>query len=382
MIEIPCRLVFALASVVAWSATRLPACTVFVLTDAGQVLFCNNEDFSNPSTRLWFVPAGKDHLGCAYVGFDDGWAQGGVNTAGLAFDWVAGAMETYVPAASLRRVRGNSSQRMLETCTSVDEAIAFYRTHRETEFARATLLVADRTGASVIIGARHGALDFDRQERSRGFGYGGAVLRTRLANPPEPTFEAGAAILRACRQPGENPTQYSNLFDLKTGEIWISSNLAKARPVRLLLGEELARGGHAYEIPRLGETLYSGGTPLRPEQQRFHLDRWAVQEPPNSGLVAKIERLLQDAVRGTMRSEDYASAFWSQLAPASTDLQRDLARLGDLRQVTLVSSSPPLPSGQRCITYFSGARLLQRWDFDAAGRVTHLATEFVELERP
>ncbi|HWN95453.1 MAG TPA: hypothetical protein VNT99_10505, partial [Methylomirabilota bacterium] len=51
---------------------RVNACTIFVLTDAERALFFNNEDWFNPATRLWFVPAGKDHLGCAYLGFDNG----------------------------------------------------------------------------------------------------------------------------------------------------------------------------------------------------------------------------------------------------------------------------------------------------------------------
>jgi len=41
------------------------AYTIFVLTNTNRVLFCNNEDWSNPKTRIWFVPAGDGHLGCA-----------------------------------------------------------------------------------------------------------------------------------------------------------------------------------------------------------------------------------------------------------------------------------------------------------------------------
>ena len=44
--------------------------------------------FNNPNnTHISLLAATQTHL---YVGFDNGWAQGGMNTAGLAFDWVAG----------------------------------------------------------------------------------------------------------------------------------------------------------------------------------------------------------------------------------------------------------------------------------------------------
>ena len=99
-----------LAALLALAATSPGrACTIFVLADADHALFCNNEDWSNPAVHLWFIPARDGRLGCALVGFDDGWAQGGVNSAGLAYDWVAGAQETYTPAATLERTRGNSA---------------------------------------------------------------------------------------------------------------------------------------------------------------------------------------------------------------------------------------------------------------------------------
>src|SRR5262245_49989976 len=73
------------------------SCTIFLLTDTDHVLFCNNEDWSNTKTRIWFVPAEAKHYGCVYVGFDDGFPQGGLNTEGLASDWVAGFQETWKP---------------------------------------------------------------------------------------------------------------------------------------------------------------------------------------------------------------------------------------------------------------------------------------------
>jgi len=41
--------------------------------------------------------------------------QGGLNTKGLAFDWVAGFMEKWEFDPGMKSVRGNPSERMLET---------------------------------------------------------------------------------------------------------------------------------------------------------------------------------------------------------------------------------------------------------------------------
>lgn len=130
------------------------ACTIFVLTDTNRALFCNNEDWSNPKTRIWFVPAKPNHYGAVYVRFDNGWNQGGLNSEGLAFDWVAGYKEAWNPDPSVPRAWRN--EQVLETCATVKEAIASHREHREPSFTYAKILLADRTGASVIIGANDG----------------------------------------------------------------------------------------------------------------------------------------------------------------------------------------------------------------------------------
>ena len=132
---------------------------------------------------------------------------------------VAGGSFEYALDTKLNGVRGNSSQRMLETCRTVEEAIAFYQTHREASFSSARVMVADRSGASAIIGARNGAVYADRSQSCRGFGYAGDVVKRELAKNGPATVEEGIRILRAARQEGEFATKYSNIFDLKSGDI-------------------------------------------------------------------------------------------------------------------------------------------------------------------
>ena len=66
------------------------ACTIFVLTDTNRALFCNNEGGPWSDTQIWFLPGGEGYYGAVYVGYaTNGWAQGGLNSKGLAYDWVA-----------------------------------------------------------------------------------------------------------------------------------------------------------------------------------------------------------------------------------------------------------------------------------------------------
>ena len=233
-----------------------------MLTDGEHVLFCNNEDWENFKTRIWFVPEGPSRSGCVYVGFDNGWAQGGMNTAGLAFDWVAGYRERWQRDSKMKSVAGNPCELMLATCRTADEAVAFFREHWEPSFSYAKVLVADRTGASVRIGAHDGALQIERDNRCRGFGYAQRVLDKMLVEKPTPTPENAETILRAARQDGRYATKYSNVYDLKSGDIFLLPTPGRDEVVKVNLNEELKKGGHFYDMPEIHDEMAQAPRPL------------------------------------------------------------------------------------------------------------------------
>ncbi len=357
------------------------ACTIFVLTDGSKTIFFNNEDFSNPHTRLWFVPAGSDYHGGAYVGFDDGWAQGGVNTEGLAYDWVAGFADAWKPSAKMQSVRGNSSQRMLESCSTVDEAIAFYQTHREAEFARARILVADKTGASVIIGAHNGKLVVERRAECRGFGYGREALANGLAQPPEPTLANGTKILAAARQEGQFATKYSNAFDLRMGDIFFLSLGGEKSPTKLNLQAELQKGPHFYDIPQLEKQLTEAPAPLPTSMKRFALDEFPPIPDPDPKTSLFLTRVMREAAAGRMRATDYSEKVWSKIGSHQKAMQGELNKLGKFRKLTRVQSRPEDPSRTyRYRMLFSNATVQQIFTLDEQNRVAGTQSEGAELQ--
>jgi hypothetical protein len=245
------------------------ACTVFALTDTNQALLCDNEDWSNPRTRIWFLPAGEGYYGAVYVGFNNGWAQGGMNTEGLAFGWVAGYQEKWDPDSNLPDEPGNPSERMLETCATVNDAISFYRHHQEPGFSYAQLLVADKTGACVIFSAKDGKLQVERGNQSCGFGFGWSALGDPLKEHPKPTVANGFKILCACRQPGQYATKYSHIDDLKSGDIYLYPIPNSDDEVTFNLAAELKKGGHYYDMSTIHEEMAQAPRPLLPVMMRY-----------------------------------------------------------------------------------------------------------------
>jgi len=239
------------------------ACTIFTLTDSKKIYFGNNEDYSNPETRIWFIPYGKNFYGCMYVGFNNGWGQGGLNEKGLAYDWVAGYLSDYVPSPNLQKVLGNPSHRMLETCATVDEAILFYQKYREPSFSYAKLFIADISGNSVIIQANNGTLEFLRTNKSRVLGYGEHKFNQHLSENSSVELSNAKNILSSCIQIGEYGTKYSTIYDLKTKNIYVYSNTDFENVCILNLEDELKKGEHYYEIPHIKEQVVQSVKPLR-----------------------------------------------------------------------------------------------------------------------
>lgn len=245
----------SLLAVCLFASAAAQACTIFVLGDTNQVLFCNNMDWKGVPTRIWFAPSQK-HYACAYVGvvfLGLSVSEGGFNTQGLAFSYI----RYYRPQKWRRQpeqkiVRGVPHERMLESCATVEEAIAFYRTHWEPALRVAEVLMADRTGAWAILSAKNGHLEVFRGSGPGGDGWGAPVLARMLPQNAQPTLTNAVQILYATRAGGKYATRYSFVFDSRAGNIFLLLP-GRSEPARLNLAEELKRGPHFYDMSRIDE---------------------------------------------------------------------------------------------------------------------------------
>ena len=126
-------LLFILLILPVLSITCLFPCTAFVIKKNEMVLAGNNEDYTHPLTRMWFVPSTKDTYGRVYFGYDNMMPQGGMNEKGLFYDgfWVP---EEAIKPEDKPTVPDDIYDRVMDECADVDEALEMikqYKLHYE-----------------------------------------------------------------------------------------------------------------------------------------------------------------------------------------------------------------------------------------------------------
>jgi hypothetical protein len=264
---------------------------------------------------------------------------------------------------------------MLETCATVEQAIAFYRGHQEPGFYRAKILVADRTGESVIIGAQEGKLQVEKSKTCRGFGYGERKLNTMLDESSQATVANGAKILRACMQKGMYATKYFNICD-----IFLYPSPEKDDQVKFNLKAELQKGGHYYDMPQIHQQLAQPQRALLPNMERFLLDKYKPIEDNEPKVTAHVRGMLQDLLDGTVHPDDFTAEVWKEVSPTLKETQVALKLFGKFNSLSLVGRSEE--AGKRTYRYrldFERGSILQNVVLDQEGKLASSETEDLRM---
>ncbi len=243
---------FALATILL-PAPQAHACAIFCVVRDGQVLFCNNEDFTRPG-YIWFVPAAKGRLARVNFGFDDRFAQGSMNEKGLAFDSTALPPVPWKSDPSKETPR-NLIEKIMNECTTVAETLAYFEKYNCKHLSDGQFLFADAAGdAAVVAWLPETGLSITRRTSDRLI-----VTNTRLgmsgyrcqrfvraeqilAASSSTDVNSLAAVLNAVHQRGPGGfTSYSNVFDLKNRKIYLYNLANYEEAIVLDMDQELAR---------------------------------------------------------------------------------------------------------------------------------------------
>lgn len=253
-------------------------CTIVSQQVGDTVLFGNNEDYKLKNTMIGFVPAQSSSYGYMYLGFNlnndsaDGYPQGTLNNQGLACDGNG------LPAAFLnpnvdKPSVGNLMSRVMRECATVNDTIEWCRNHNFGRSMSYQLHFADATGDSVVVSAgsdqrlaftrKNGSsylisTNFNLANSANGYypcdRYNTAkMMLDDIEGNEKLSIEDFRDILDAVHIEGQYATKYSNIFNLKTLEVYLYQNHDFSQYIRLNLTEELLKGAREYKINELFE---------------------------------------------------------------------------------------------------------------------------------
>jgi hypothetical protein len=80
-------------------------------------------------------------------------------------------------------------------------------------------------------------------------GYGHRVAMQKVEENREATVDNLTSMLFAAKQDGQYPTQYSNIYDLKSGDVYVFDFRKGESFMKINLSRELEKGNHYYELP-------------------------------------------------------------------------------------------------------------------------------------
>ncbi|MFC1606682.1 hypothetical protein ACFL47_01825 [Candidatus Latescibacterota bacterium] len=238
------------------------SCTIFTASRNGITLAGNNEDFIDPATNVWFISPTSGKYGRMYWGFGVGLPQGGMNVCGLFFDCAATKPCMFTHADERPQYESNPLEKMIEECATVDEALRMLGEYDLRHMFRFQVMIADRTGDSAIIegetiirrqGDYQVATNFRQSlDEETPYSLDRYTSAVELLNGSDDvTVDLFRSVLDATHQAKGSQTQYSNICDLVTGDVYfyLFHNFDVA--VSLNLFVELKKGNHSYEIPSL-----------------------------------------------------------------------------------------------------------------------------------
>ncbi len=263
------RACLVLLSVLGLAWTAASACTIVTMARGGRVWIGNNEDWTDPRTKMWMVPASPGEYGRVLFGFDNRFIQGGINEHGLFLD--ANALEPtgWKPDPGKPLFEDSFERQIgeyiLAHCATVADAVKFFQTY-SVFLGGGKFVIADALGESVVVEWAQGA---DRITKRDGYYQISTnipqwnIVPGKVDDPRyniaekvilsrnDASLDAVRAILSATHKEWTSPTVYSYACDLKSLRVHLYNFHNFEEDYVFNLRAELEKGAREYDIPSL-----------------------------------------------------------------------------------------------------------------------------------
>jgi len=254
--------IFILTCQLLLSVKPVYSCICIYAVQDSVVLVGNNEDWTNPFTKVWFYPSDNKNFGRVYFGFAEYSQQGGMNDQGLFIDGFATKFQKMTKITK-ESYSGNYQvllEQILSKCKDVGEAVKIFDAYYFPFLEHAMIIIGDKEGKSAIIegdtiiykSGRYQVVTNFRQSNiynlRESHCWRFAKADSMLKLNKNISMDLFKEILSATSQ---EFTQYSNINDLKNGLIRLYHYYNFDSVVVINLKEELQKGEHSYDLPGL-----------------------------------------------------------------------------------------------------------------------------------
>ncbi len=237
------------------------ACTLVKMTVKGKTVVGNNEDFSNPDTRIWFEPGTRNQFGAVYVGYDNLFPEGGINEAGLMFDAFGMSNKPLRDTTGKLPIFELDLKRQIMTeCSTVEQVKALVEKYNLYFWSHAVWVFVDKSGNYLVVDGDSLALgndlnfvqtnfrrsDIKNEKDITCWRYLKAMAL--LKNRSEAQTGYCAALMDSVHQQG---TLYTTVYDLNAGTIDLYNFHNYSKVIRYNIKDELKKGWRVLRIPEL-----------------------------------------------------------------------------------------------------------------------------------
>jgi tetratricopeptide (TPR) repeat protein len=291
-------------------------CTVVAAVNDSGIIIGNNEDYTQPFTTVFVIPASGTKYGRLLFGFSfsdtiPGYC-GGVNEKGLFTDGNGVPNTGWKEEPGKESFNGNLESAVLAKYATVEEVITFFRTYDVPNLQTGRWLVADKSGASVIIewgrdklqvlrrkGNYQIATNFVQSNYPEGeysdFRYN--LAEKILSGSDRITIDVIRKVLNDTHWEdyggSYTVTLYSYICDLNKGDIYVYNLHNYDNEVKLNIYQELKKGQNSYPLSSL-----------------FPYETFAARQFKDTRVAYMLyEKAVQNGVSG----EDGAIAFYKEL---------------------------------------------------------------------
>ncbi|MBN2635644.1 MAG: hypothetical protein JXR61_05195 [Prolixibacteraceae bacterium] len=304
------KMIYALLFFILLFRNASIACTIVSCSLNGEVYAAANEDDFTPFSRIWFNPGTPERYGSVCFGAPDLQIGAAMNEYGLFYDFTAQYGIDPSKFDLKHPYNGDVMFELLGKCKTVDEALAFLEEHNYT--AASQVLIADATGNSVILHVGVQVRKNVSYQINTNFDIANLatsnytcsrydISENILSNAKSVSVPLLKNLLNQTHQEGELSTQYSNIYDLKRGIIYVYLFHDFENVYVIDLKKELSKG---YRLEMLAEHFpvsfayqtYMQNHPLYKKEK-------IMSEIKNNGLTKTIDKYISE-IKNTGTSKD------------------------------------------------------------------------------